>query len=48
MENVRNRVKIEVIRKNDNDKIIKQKSKITFNGIHKAVTHYDSYTIKQR
>ena len=35
MENVRNRIKVEFIRKNDTDKIIKQQSKLTFNGIHK-------------
>ena len=35
MENVRNRIKVEFNRKNDTDEIIKQQSKLTFNGIHK-------------
>ena len=36
MENVRNRIKVEFIRKHDTDKIIKQQSKLTFNGSHKS------------
>ena len=36
MENVRNRMKVEFIKKDDTDKIIKQQSKVTFNGIHKS------------
>ena len=47
MENVRNRIKEDFIRKDDSDKIIKQQSKITFNGIHKSYENYDSYTFKQ-
>ena len=47
MENIRNRCKIEFIRKDDNEKIIKQQSKLTFNGIHKSYENYDSYTFKQ-
>ena len=47
MENVRNRVKKEFSRKDDNDKTIKQQSKITFNGIHKSYTNHDSYTFKK-
>ena len=47
MENVRNRIKLEFIKKHDIDKIIKQQSKLTFNGIHKSYTNYDSYTFKQ-
>ena len=34
---IRNRCKIEFIRKDDNEKIIKQQSKLTFNGIHKEL-----------
>ena len=34
MENVRNRIKVEFIRKDDNEKIIKQQTKLTFNGTH--------------
>ena len=47
MENVRNRIKVEFIRKGDTDKIIKQQSELTFNGIHKSYEIYDSYTFKQ-
>ena len=47
MENVRNRIKVEFIRKDDTDKIINQQSKLTFNGIHKSYEIYDSYTFKQ-
>ena len=47
MENIRNRIKVEFIRKDDNEKIIKQQSKLTFNGIHKSYEKYDSYTFKQ-
>ena len=47
MENVRNRVKIECIKKDDTDKIIKQQSRISFDGIHKSYENYDSYTYKQ-
>ena len=47
MENVRNRIKVEFIKKDDTDKIIKQQCKLTFNGIHKSYENYDSYTFKQ-
>ena len=47
MENVRNRLKIKFIKKDDHRKIIKQQSKLTFNGIHKSYENYDSYTFKQ-
>ena len=47
MENIRKRIKVEFIRKDDNEKIIKQQSKIIFNGIHKSYENYDSYTFKQ-
>ena len=47
MENVRNRIKVEFIRKEDTDKIIKQQSKLTFNGFHKSYENYDSYTFRQ-
>ena len=36
MEIVRNGCKIEFIKKDDINKIIKQQSKLTFNGIHKS------------
>ena len=36
MENVRNRLKIKFVKKDDYREIIKQHSKLTFNGIHKS------------
>ena len=47
MENVRNRVKTEFIKKDDIERIIKQQSKLTFSGKHKSYRNYDSYTFKQ-
>ena len=46
-ESVRKRVKKEFLKNDDNGKIIEQQSKITFNGIHRSYTNYDSYTLKQ-
>ena len=47
MENVKNRLKIKFIKKDDYREIIKQQSKLTFNGIHKSYENCDSYTFKQ-
>ena len=47
MENVRNRLKIKFIKKDDYREIIKHQSKLTFNGIHKSYENCDSYTFKQ-
>ena len=47
MENVRNRLKIKFIKKDDYREIIKQQSKFTFSGIHKSYENSDSYTFKQ-
>ena len=47
MENVRNRLKIKFIKKDDYSEIIKQQSKLTFDGIHKSYENFDSYTFKQ-
>ena len=47
LENVHNRLRLETIKKEDNQKIIKQQPKLTFNGIHKAYENCDSYTFKQ-
>ena len=47
MENVRNRLKIKFIKKDDHKEILKQQSKLTFNGIHKSYDNCDSYTFKQ-
>ena len=47
LENVRNRIKIKFIQKDDTYNFIKQQSKLTFSGIHKSYEIYDSYTFKQ-
>ena len=47
MENVRNRLKIKFFKKDDHKEIIKQQSKLTFDGIHKSYENCDSYTFKQ-
>ena len=47
MKNVRNRIKVKFIEKHENRKINKKHPKLTFNGIHKFYTNYDSYTFKQ-
>ena len=47
MENVRNRLKIKFIKKDDHKEIIKQHPKLTFNGIHKSYDNCDSYAFKQ-
>ena len=47
MENVRNRLKINFVKKDDYREIIKQQSKITYNGVHKLYENCDSYTFKQ-
>ena len=46
MENVRKRLKIKFIKKDDQREIIKQQSKLTFNGIDKSYENCDSYTLK--
>ena len=47
MENVRNRLKINFIKKDNYREIIKKQFKLTFNGIHKSYENCDSYTFKQ-
>ena len=46
MENVRNRLKIKLIEKHEDAKMMKMQSKLTFNGIHKSFDNYDSYKFK--
>ena len=46
-ENIRNRIKVEFIRKADTKKFIKQQSKLIFSGIHKSYENYDTFTFKQ-
>ena len=47
LENVRNRLNLELIKKDNIKKIIKQQSKLTFNGIQKSYENYDTYTFKK-
>ena len=47
LENVRNRLGLELIKKGDIKKIVKQQSKLTFNGIQKSYENYDSYTFRK-
>ena len=47
LENVRNRLELELIKKDNVKKIIKQQSKLTFNAIQKSYENYDSYTFKK-
>ena len=47
MENVRNRLQIKFVKKNEYRQIIKQQSKLTFNGIHKSYENCDSYLFRQ-
>ena len=47
LENVRNRLEIELIKKDNITKSIKQQSKLSFNGIRKSYEKYDSYTFKK-
>ena len=47
-ENIRNRVNIEFVDKNNVDKIIKIQSKLSFNGIHKSFDTFDSFLMKKR
>ena len=47
LENVRNRLRLELIKKDDIKNIITQQSKLTFDGIHKSYEKNDSYTFKK-
>ena len=47
MENVRNRIRVELYEKDDTKTNIKQQSKFTFNGIHKSYGSCDRYSFKQ-
>ena len=47
MENVPKRLKIEFIKKHDYKKIVKEQSKLFFNGIHKSYGSCDRHTLKQ-
>ena len=47
MEKVRNRLKIEFVKKDGYREILKQQSKLNFNGIPRSYENCDSYTFKQ-
>ena len=47
LENVRNRLNLELIKKDNIKKIINQQSKLTFCGIQKSHENYYSYTFKK-
>ena len=47
LENIRNRLELELIEKDNIKKIFDQQSKLMFNGIQKSSENYDSYTFKQ-
>ena len=47
MENVRNRCKIEIIKRDDYNKILRWQRKIRFNGICKSFSNCDSYLEKE-
>ena len=47
MENVRNCLRFEFIKKIEYEKIVKQLSKITLNGIHNSYENYDSFLFRK-
>ena len=47
LENVRNRLGLQLNKKGDIQKIIKKQSKLTFNGIQESHENFDSYTLKK-
>ena len=46
MEDVRNRIKVEFVENTNERKILKNQSRLDFDGIHKSYLDYDSYTFK--
>ena len=47
LENVRNRLELELVKKDDIENFFEQQSKLTFNVIHKSYENYYSYTFKK-
>ena len=47
LENIRNRLDLELIKKDNIKKIVDQQSKLTFNGIQKTYENYYSFTYKK-
>ena len=48
IENVRNRLELALVKKDDIKIITERQSKLTFNGIHKSCENYDSYSFKKK
>ena len=47
MENVRNRIRVELFKTDNTKDVIKQQSKLIFNGIHKSYGNCDIYSFRQ-
>ena len=47
MEIVRNRLRLEFIKKSEYQKLVNQQSKLTFTGFHKSYEYCDSYLFKK-
>ena len=47
LENIRNRLELELFEKDNIKKTIDQQSKLTFNGIQKSFENFYSYTFKK-
>ena len=46
MDNVQKRIKVKFIKKDDGDKMLRSKSKSTFNGLDESFHSFDTYTFK--
>ena len=46
IENVQKKVKVEFVKKDDGDNLVKRQSKTNLNGIHKSHENNDSFTFK--
>ena len=47
MEDVRHRIKVEVVKNTDQKKILRYQSRLDFNGMQKSYQDYDSYTFRK-
>ena len=47
MVDVRNRIRIEIVKNTDEKTILRYQSRLDFDGIHKSYKDYDSYTFKK-
>ena len=48
MKNVRSKLKIELVKKDDDSKLVKVQSELTFEAFHKSYDKYGTYTSKQK